>query len=93
MLGGMRSLPDDGWSARSDGSGKPPFDTDWQILPASVTHVFTHFTLSLAVAVTVSGPDSALLGEGEYWPLNSLDKAGLPTLFSKVAKAVMARGE
>jgi A/G-specific adenine glycosylase len=38
-------------------------------------------------------PDTEALGDGEYWPLKSLDKAGLPTLFSKAAKAAMARGE
>lgn len=93
MLGGMRALPDDGWSARSDGSGQPPFAAEWRILPTQVSHVFTHFSLSLSIAVTASPDDDHSLGDGEYWPVNSLDKAGLPTLFSKVAKAVMAQGE
>jgi A/G-specific adenine glycosylase len=93
MLGGMRALPDDGWSAQKDGHGMAPFDGDWQIMPQAVAHVFTHFTLSLNIAVTASVPTEIGLGDGEYWPLKSLDKAGLPTLFSKVAKAVMARGE
>ncbi len=93
MLGGMRALPDDGWSARQDGDGVEPFEADWHILPHAVAHVFTHFTLSLDIAVTATVPVDIELGEGGYWPLKSLDKAGLPTLFSKVAKAVMARGE
>ncbi len=93
MLGGMRALPDDGWSAKADGSGVAPFDADWQILPQTVQHVFTHFSLSLKIAVTASVPDTEALGDGEYWPVKSLDKAGLPTLFSKAAKAAMARGE
>lgn len=93
MLGGMRALPDDGWSAKKDGDGVAPFDADWQILPHPVAHVFTHFTLSLKVAVTVSVPHETLLGKGEYWPLKSLDKAGLPTLFNKAAKAALNAGE
>jgi A/G-specific adenine glycosylase len=93
MLGGMRALPDDGWSAQKDGDGVVPFAADWQILPQPVAHVFTHFTLSLNIAVTASAPAEIELGEGKYWPLKSLDKAGLPTLFNKAAKAVMARGE
>ncbi len=93
MLGGMRALPDDGWSAKSDGNGAAPFQADWRILPQTVAHVFTHFSLTLKVAVTASAPDAAALGQGEYWPVKSLDKAGLPTLFSKAAKAVMAPGE
>ncbi len=32
-------------------------------------------------------------GEGEWWPVKSLDKAGLPTLFNKVAKAVIVSGQ
>ena len=88
MLGGMRALPDDGWSAQKDGDGLAPFAADWQILPQPVAHVFTHFTLSLNIAVTASVSVNIELGEGEYWPLKSLDKAGLPTLFSKVANAV-----
>jgi len=93
MLGGMRALPDDGWSAQKDGHGVAPFNADWQILPQSVAHVFTHFTLSLDIAVTASVPADIEHGEGEYWPLKSLDNAGLPTLFNKVAKAVIASGQ
>ena len=93
MLGGMRALPDDGWSAKSDGNGVAPWEGKWQILGEAVGHVFTHFTLTLKIAVTASAPDSNMPGKGEYWPVKSLDKAGLPTLFSKVAKAVVARGE
>ena len=29
-------------------------------------------------------------GEGEWWPLADLDAAGLPTLFAKAARAVIA---
>ncbi len=93
MLGGMRALPDDGWSAQKDGDGVAPFNADWQMLPQSVAHVFTHFTLSLDIAVTASVPTDIEHDEGEYWPLKSLDKAGLPTLFNKVAKAVIASGQ
>ncbi len=93
MLAGMRALPDDGWSAQKDGNGAVPFEADWQILPQPVAHVFTHFTLSLSIAVTASVPQDRRFGEGEYWPLKSLDKAGLPTLFNKAAKAALTAGE
>ena len=93
MLGGMRALPDDGWTAKIDGSDVPLFLADWKILPQTVAHVFTHFSLDLKIAVTASTFDRDALGEGEYWPVKSLDKAGLPTLFNKVAKAVFASGE
>ena len=90
MLGGMRALPDDGWSARADGNQVSPFPAKWRILDEIVQHGFTHFALSLRIAVT-EGPKQE--GFGEYWPINSLDKAGLPTLFSKAATAAIAATE
>lgn len=93
MLAGMRALPDDGWSARADGTDSVATAIEWQYLEQRVDHVFTHFSLELQVAVT-AWPDGPIdPGIGEWWPVKSLDKAGLPTLFSKVAKAVLSAGE
>ena len=89
MLGGMRALPDDNWAARKDGDSVPPFATDWRTLNEAVSHVFTHFTLTLSLAVTSSPIHAEALGEGEWWPVKSLDSAGLPTLFSKAAKLAL----
>jgi A/G-specific adenine glycosylase len=89
MLAGMRALPDDGWAARQDGTGTPPFAADWEMLDGIVRHSFTHFHLELRVAVATVTNGQADLGQGIYWPLNSLDNAGLPTLFLKAAKLVM----
>ncbi|MBX9897183.1 MAG: A/G-specific adenine glycosylase [Qipengyuania sp.] len=76
MLGGMRALPGDGWSALADGAsglaGEPL---------GLVRHGFTHFDLELSVEI-VAEP----VGEGEWWPLDRLDEAGLPTLFAKAAR-------
>lgn len=92
MLGGMRALPDDGWKAREDGDSQPPFAADWRYLDGEVAHVFTHFSLSLRIAVTAAPVDESCLPDGEWWPLKRLDSAGLPTLFSKAAKlAIRAR--
>ena len=52
MLGGMRSLPDDGWTSRLDGDGHAPADAAWRFVDRVVQHEFTHFTLSLRIAVT-----------------------------------------
>ncbi len=91
MLAGMRALPDDGWAARQDGTGEPPFDAEWQILDGIVQHSFTHFHIELRVAVAHVVNGQANLGEGAYWPLKSLDNAGLPTLFLKAAKLAMGQ--
>jgi A/G-specific adenine glycosylase len=86
MLGGMRALPDDGWAARRDGDSIPPTTAQWRILNEPVAHVFTHFALRLSVAVTALPVGKEGPGEGEWWPVKSLDSAGLPTVFAKAAK-------
>lgn len=93
MLAGMRALPDDNWNARADGNGVPPAQAEWRELDGRVSHVFTHFMLDLKIAVTAWPETAADPGEGEWWPVKSLDKAGLPTLFNKVARAVIVSGE
>ncbi len=86
MLGGMRALPDDGWHARGDGADAPPLSGPWQA-GGAVAHVFTHFSLRLHLAL-YSGSDWASLAasDGEWWPLDRLHEAGLPTLFAKAAR-------
>jgi A/G-specific adenine glycosylase len=93
MLAGMRALPDDGWAARQDGDSQPPFEANWQKLGSAVDHVFTHFTLSLNVAVTAEPVKQDALPSGLWWPIKRLDSAGLPTLFMKAAKAALQRKE
>ena len=91
MLGGMRALPDDGWSARCDGAGMVPLAADWQ-RAGQVSHVFTHFSLALDVLrakVTAAQP----LAEGEWWPIERIEEAGLPTLFAKAARLACAQGD
>jgi A/G-specific adenine glycosylase len=66
---------------------------DWTPL-GNVSHVFTHFSLSLSVLL-YSPDNSASLPQdgGEWWPLDRLDEAGLPTLFAKAAQRALGRGE
>jgi A/G-specific adenine glycosylase len=93
MLGGMRALPDDGWVARRDGSDVPPLAGPWQS-GGVVRHVFTHFSLELNLQLYSSNDwDSLSLEAGEWWPLDRLDEAGLPTLFAKAARLAMAAKE
>ena len=87
MLGGMRALPDDGWSARADGDTAAPIKGVWEDL-GTVRHVFTHAALELAVKRKRS--DSPPAGEGEWWPIDELGSAGLPTLFAKAARLALA---
>jgi len=91
MLGGMRALPDDGWSARGDGEGDAPVSGAWRAAGV-VRHGFTHFDIELGVAVH-AGDDPSPHGEGEWWPVDAIDDAGLPTLFLKAARLVLAGRE
>ena len=87
MLGGMRALPDDGWSARADGTGEAPMPGTWESAGV-VRHVFTHAALELSVVVQRNAP--APDAEGEWWPIDRINDAGLPTLFAKAARLVLA---
>ena len=87
MLGGMRALPDDGWSARADGTGEAPMPGTWESAGV-VRHVFTHAALELSVVVQRNAP--APDAKGEWWPIDRINDAGLPTLFAKAARLVLA---
>ena len=89
MLGGMRALPDDGWSARTDGSGATPIKGEWRELGA-VRHGFTHAQLTLQV-LGLETRDTPP-GEGQWWPLDRIEEAGLATLFAKAARLALAAG-
>jgi A/G-specific adenine glycosylase len=79
LLGGMRGLPGGAW----DGCEAPPIPAEWRPVGA-VRHVFTHFALTLAVqAAALAAPDPAL--DGEWWPIDALADAGLPTLYARAA--------
>ena len=76
LLGGMAALPGGDWTTQP-----PP-----RLNPiATVRHVFTHFSLDLAI-VPRADPE----GEGWWHPLDRLADAGLPTLYRNAAALVLA---
>lgn len=83
LLGGMRALPGGDWSD----SPPQPMPSGQEI--GRIRHIFTHFALDLAVD-RLSGTTAAV-GEGEWWPIDRLDEAGLPTLYRRAAQ--LALGE
>ena len=89
MLGGMRALPDDGWSASRDGDDTPPIGGAWKA-GGVVEHVFTHCALTLSVAIYAGDGWMALeVSEGEWWPVAGIEEAGLPTLYAKAVERVL----
>lgn len=84
LLGGMRALPTGPWEAEPPGLAGAPAQVAWRLLPDSVEHGFTHFRLSLALAAGEGTGEEA----GEWWPIEDLGEAGLPTVFARAAEAL-----
>ncbi|MEO6225622.1 MAG: NUDIX domain-containing protein [Sphingomicrobium sp.] len=72
LLGGMAALPGNDWTPAGPDDAPPAL--------GSVRHVFTHFSLDLAIVA--HGQAS---GDGWWQPLDRLGEAGLPTLYRKAA--------
>jgi A/G-specific adenine glycosylase len=81
LLGGMRALPTGPWKEQDPGLTDAPFAADWRPI-GHVRHVFTHFTLELAVVAANAPP---YVEGGEWWPVPHIIEAGLPTLFARAA--------
>jgi A/G-specific adenine glycosylase len=94
LLGGMLEVPSTDWTeARwSDGPalGHAPVPAPWEALPGVVRHSFTHFHFEIAVwAARV--PADAPAADGDWWPLDRLGEAGLPTVMRKIADHAIRR--
>jgi len=76
LLGGMAALPGSEWTDEAPPTPAPL---------GTVHHVFTHFSLDLAVE-----PRPEPVDEGWWHPLDALDAAGLPTLYRRAAELALA---
>jgi A/G-specific adenine glycosylase len=86
LLGGMRALPTGPWQGDPPGLVEAPAAFAWCWLDGTVAHVFTHFALELRIAVATLEKGCASQLDGEWWPIDRLGEAGLPTVFAKAAK-------
>ncbi len=87
LLGGMKALPSSDFAADlPDHFPGAPVKADWRMLDHQVTHVFTHFrlTLSLAVADISERPKP----DGEWVVVRHMDITAMPTLFAKAVRAI-----
>ncbi len=80
LLGGMAALPGSEWSEHMPATKHRPVGT--------VSHVFTHFRLELAVERR-----SEPIGEGWWHPIECLADAGLPTLYRRAAEVALRARE
>jgi A/G-specific adenine glycosylase len=89
LLGGMRAFPTGPWVEVAPGFEDAPAQADWRMLDVTVAHGFTHFDLQLTLAVaTVEAHQPGDSTGSEWWPIDDLDTAGLPTVFAKAGKAI-----
>ena len=70
LLGGMLAFPE----------AAPAAEADWREA-GSVEHVFTHFALTMRLLCAAADTRR----DGIWWPVDRLDRAGLPSLFAKLA--------
>ena len=81
LLGGMLGLPTTDWGA-PDAAMVPPVAADWRSV-GTITHVFTHFALTLAVQTAT--------GQGDFiWTAPERALADLPTVFRKALNLVVS---
>jgi A/G-specific adenine glycosylase len=86
LLGGMTELPGTDWRADFDEARAlqaAPTPADWRRVPGRVTHVFTHFELTLSVYVAAA-PQDAPAPPGARWvAADAVDGEALPNLMRK----------
>lgn len=87
LLGGMTEVPGTSWAAGRDAAGdlgEAPLRAEWQKLPGTVVHVFTHFPLDLTV-FRGRVPAGTAAPAGTRWlPPEDIAGAAFPTVFRKV---------
>ena len=83
LLGGMRALPGGPWAETAPAAA--PIAADWRPV-GTVEHVFTHFSLSLDVMAAALAARPALdIADSQWWPIETIEQAGLPTLYARAA--------
>jgi len=86
LLGGMMEVPSTAWRATKwtvdEALDDAPGYGDWQVLPGEVSHVFTHFKLTLQIVASrvVGDPDGVWSAQGDF------SSYALPTLMKKVVR-------
>ncbi len=88
LLGGMMEVPSTPWREEAwqaeDVAHPAPVTTDWQTVPGTVVHFFTHFRLELTVHI---GAGDRKTKGGEIWQApEDLGELALPTVMKKVLR-------
>ena len=89
LFAGMMEVPSTPWTEKAPSQAQiqnsEPFTADWQVVPGTIIHIFTHFKLEIKVLRArlkcCSKVDSLT-----WHPVGSFQKAGLPSLMLKIIK-------
>jgi A/G-specific adenine glycosylase len=92
LLGGMAEVPGGEWASRRndlDPLPHAPIQGDWQRVPGTVVHVFTHFRLELNVyCARLAAMEKA--PHGHWWATaEALPGEALPSVMKKVVEAAL----
>ncbi len=98
LLGGMMALPATPFTPVEGDGGVEAALLPWSpgrvgAALGAVTHVFTHFRLTMTVIGSSLDPGCVLPPDAQWWPVTRLAGAGLPTLFSKAAAVAIRERE
>jgi A/G-specific adenine glycosylase len=88
LLGGMLAFPST-LETKTPANAHPQFAPIEQV--GKIVHVFTHFRLTLSIHTSTLETGCNVPPEGEWWPIERLDEAGLPSVFAKVAATMKER--
>lgn len=86
LLGGMYGLPTSDWLKKKRDLSHLELGTkkiEWKTERHTVTHVFTHFHLHLAVFSTTLSEQNNIPEEYEWIDIAKFKKIGIPTVFKK----------
>ncbi len=88
LLGGMTEVPGSAWIEGKVPQDGAPFAADWETVPGTVVHVFTHFRLELTVRRATVGDAPAPAG---CWWASAADLPGeaLPSVMKKAIEAAL----
>jgi A/G-specific adenine glycosylase len=103
LLGGMAEFPGTDWREASDHEidqeidhekalREAPLIADYRRLKLGVRHVFTHFSLELAIFVAETAAATAAPGDCRWVKEAALAEEALPSVMRKVAAAVRDSG-
>ncbi len=95
LLGGMMEFPSTPWRETpwtlEEARAHAPIEARWRPLDGAVRHVFTHFALTLSVALSLDDAPARDGSDGVWRRPEDFAALALPTAMKKVARLVLGQ--